>query len=329
MRTHYGRRGGAVPAAAGAILRAAPAADPAIRSEGGNSGVPVYSHSRISSYENCPLQYRYRYIDKIKRDVEGIEAFVGKLVHEILEDLYGDLERARAATAADYQAAFRDLWRRRYSPAVRIVRENMTADDYRALGERCVEDFFKRHHPFDSGEVLGCETRVDFSLDKEGRYRMLGFIDRIDRLAPGVIEIHDYKTGSLPRNGALKNDRQLTLYEIALRERWSDVREVKHVWHYLAHDKTFVERRAPEDLKRTRLTTIRAIQNIEASTDFPARTSALCSWCEYQTICPEWEGKIARAEAPQAPAGDAPPPELEPGTSQYRLFTSGPDSPGR
>lgn len=277
--------------------------------------MPVYSHSRISSFENCQLQYRYRYIDRIRRDVQGVEALVGKVVHEVLEALYGDLDRARAASAADYTALFREIWSRRVTPAVRIVREEMTLDDYQALGERCVESFFRRHHPFDGGEVLGCETRVEFSLDPERRYKMLGFIDRIDRVGPGTLEIHDYKTGSLPRAGALKGDRQLTLYEIALRERWPDVREVRHVWHYLAHEKEFVEQRAAEDLQRTRLATIRAIRTIESTAEFPARRSPLCSWCDYRDICPEWESERTAA-GPRA--------ELQPGTDQYLLFGGAP-----
>lgn len=279
----------------------------------------VYSHSRISSFENCPLQFRYRYIDKIRTDVQGIEAFVGKAVHEVLEALYGDLRLARASTAGDYAARFSEIWRRDYSPAIRIVRPNMTAEDYRRLGERCVESFFKRHHPFDRAEVVGCETRVEFSLDADGRYRMLGFIDRIDRLAPGVIEIHDYKTGNLPREEWLRKDRQLTLYEIALRERWPDVSEVRHVWHYLAHDRQFTARRGPEDLRRVRLSTIRSIQRIESSVDFPARRGVLCSWCEYQPICPEWEAE----RAVERPAAHMPPldlPAMESRTGQYLLF---------
>ena len=35
----------------------------------------VYSHSRLSTFETCPLQYKLRYVDKIKKEEEGIEAF--------------------------------------------------------------------------------------------------------------------------------------------------------------------------------------------------------------------------------------------------------------
>ena len=43
--------------------------------------MPTFSHSRLNAYENCPMQYRLRYVDKV--DVprrESIEAFLGKRV---------------------------------------------------------------------------------------------------------------------------------------------------------------------------------------------------------------------------------------------------------
>lgn len=250
----------------------------------------LYSHSRISSFENCRLQYKYRYIDRIKVDTEGIEAFMGKLVHEVLEDLYKDLDLARASAPGEFGDRFDRLWEDRFGPRVRIVRENMTQEDYRATGRRCVESYFERHRPFASGQVVGLEERVLLTLG-DRRYQLQGFVDRIDKVGEDELEIHDYKTGSLPRPGALKMDRQLSLYEIALRQRYGRLARVRQVWHYLAHDQTFVEERSLDDLQRVRQKTIAAIQTIEATTDFPATRSALCSWCEYQDRCPEWQAE--------------------------------------
>jgi putative RecB family exonuclease len=308
----------------------------------------VYSHSRISCFENCRLQYRYRYIDRIKRDVEGIEAFMGKIVHEVLEGLYRDLPAARSMQAGDFGERFDALWRERLTSAVRIVRDEKTPESYRETGRECVESYHRRHHPFDTGEVVGCETQVEFSLDRQGLYRMQGYIDRIDRVGSDVLEIHDYKTGVLPREGALKRDRQLSLYEIALRQRHTGLREVRQVWHYLAHDRTFVETRTLDELRRTGVDTIHAIQTIEATADFVPRRSPLCSWCDYKDICPEWEEERAAlpAAVPAPPAGvptviaepepiaaeaavvtaadpaEAPPPPraVDTATGQYRLF---------
>ena len=47
--------------------------------------MPVYSHTQLSVYEECPLKYKLRYLDGIKRDTEGIEGFLGNIVHETLK----------------------------------------------------------------------------------------------------------------------------------------------------------------------------------------------------------------------------------------------------
>jgi putative RecB family exonuclease len=52
----------------------------------------IYSHSRLSCYEQCPRKYKLQYIDRIKIEVkETIELFLGKRVHETLKKLYHDL----------------------------------------------------------------------------------------------------------------------------------------------------------------------------------------------------------------------------------------------
>ena len=38
----------------------------------------IYSHSRLSSFENCRKQFHFRYILQIPAETEGIEAFLGK-----------------------------------------------------------------------------------------------------------------------------------------------------------------------------------------------------------------------------------------------------------
>jgi hypothetical protein len=40
--------------------------------------MPVYSHSQLSTYEECPLKYALCYWENVKRDVEGIKALLGK-----------------------------------------------------------------------------------------------------------------------------------------------------------------------------------------------------------------------------------------------------------
>ncbi len=253
--------------------------------------MPVYSHSRLSAFENCPLQYRYRYIDDIRTDFESIEAFMGKRVHETLEVLYSDLDKARGGGVEGAVGAFHRLWERGLTPAVQVIRPDMTAEDYRAIGERCVRTYWEESYPFriDPAAIIGLELKVEIALDKAHQYRMVGYVDRAQRAGPGIIEIHDYKTSaSLPREGSLHYDRQLPLYEMGLRQRFPETSEVRLIWHFLAHAKTFVQSRTREQLDRIRRSCIALIQTVENARDFPSKKGPLCAWCSYQEICPEW-----------------------------------------
>ena len=47
-----------------------------------------YSYSSLQSYQKCPAQFHFRYIERIFKNDEGIEAFMGKRVHETIEYIY-------------------------------------------------------------------------------------------------------------------------------------------------------------------------------------------------------------------------------------------------
>src|SRR6185503_13602548 len=99
------------------------------------SRVPVWSNSRLGSFEKCPLQYRYRYVDRIKRDIFGVEAFMGNRVHEALESLYQEVAKKRVPKIDAVLAHYQARWNAEYDPArVRIVRREFHADDYRKTG---------------------------------------------------------------------------------------------------------------------------------------------------------------------------------------------------
>jgi putative RecB family exonuclease len=249
--------------------------------------VTVYSHSRLSSFENCPRQFYFRYVERVPVETESVEAFVGKRVHEVLERLNRFVGQGLVPSLGKVIARFRSMWDEQYAPdRVRIVRAENDSAVYRELGERCLANFYRRNYPFDREESLGIEEHVAFALDADGRYRMQGIVDRIARAADGAIEIHDYKTGRwVPTQQALDEDRQLALYQIALANRYGDA-SIRLVWHYLSRDQVRVSTRSPEQLERLRADTARRIDEIEAEQSFAPRTSSLCGWCEFRDVCP-------------------------------------------
>lgn len=245
----------------------------------------IYSHSRLDTFENCPLRYKFNYIDNIKRDEESIEAFLGSRFHESMEKLYRDL-RYRIYSLEELLNYYEDLWSKNYHKDILIVRKERTVDDYKNLGKKCIEDYYKRYYPFNQGRVSAIEKRVVIDLNGDGKYLVQGYIDRIDQRDDGTYEIHDYKTsGSLPEQSYFDKDRQLALYQIGTQNLWNDVDRVKLIWHYVTFDKEMSSTRSPEELKVLKEDTISLIKEIENTEEFLPNESALCNWCVYPDLC--------------------------------------------
>ncbi len=251
----------------------------------------LYSHSRISCFETCPKQYSFKYIEKPKIEKKiGIEAFMGSRVHDALEKLYKDLKLTKRNSLSDLLRFYEMEWKKNWSDSIEIVKEGFTQEHYFNLGKKCIESYYRAHQPFFGDKTIACEKRVCFSLDEAGKYKLVGFIDRLAEKTPGHYVIHDYKTaGRLPSQEEKDNDRQLALYSIALYNDFADCVDVNLAWHYLRFNKEIHSRRSGEQLAALKKETIAAIQKIEKAAkknDFPARESALCAWCSYRELCP-------------------------------------------
>jgi len=237
-------------------------------------------------YEQCPLKYKLCYRDKIKRDVEGVEAFLGTRVHDTLKKCYNDVRLTKVNTLDELLSYYDNIWQQNWHDSIIITKKDLTQDHYKALGERMLETYYKRYAPFDSDITISTEMRIAFSLDDD-RYRLMGYIDRLSRAEGDVYQIHDYKTSAyLPSQQDADNDRQLGLYHIGVQKKWPDIKNIRLVWHYLAFDKDLVSSRSEEAISRLVEDTIRTIDEIGATDHFTPRESGLCDWCEYPDLCP-------------------------------------------
>ena len=250
--------------------------------------MPTYSHSQLSTYETCPHQYKLAYIEKIKAETEGIEAFMGSRVHDTLEKLYKDLKVTKPNSLEDLLTFYHQSWEKNWNKMVQIIRKEFSAEDYYRLGERCISDYYRHYFPFDQGRTLGLEENIYFPLEEEKGYWIRGFIDRLTLLDHSILEIHDYKTSNrLATQQEVNSDRQLAFYQMGVEEKWKDIREVRLVWHYLVFDIEIQSSRTPEKLHQLRQETLELIQRIEGDRRFVPKEGPLCDWCDYQGFCPK------------------------------------------
>src|SRR3989338_3075647 len=236
----------------------------------------TYSHSKLGTFQQCRYKYKLQYIDKIKVELEGIEAFMGKIVHETLEKLYKDLKFQKLNSKEELLAFYSQLWDKEWHDEVIIVKNEYTAKNYKEMGRKFVSDYYAHYKPFKQLTTLGLETQDRLELADDIHYHV-----RIDRFAcdkEGNYYICDYKTNnSLKAQEELDEDRQLAMYSLWVRKTYPDAKSVKLVWFFLAFDKEMVSERNEEQLSELKKKVEGLIQEIEACHEFPTNVSALCN----------------------------------------------------
>jgi len=251
-----------------------------------------YSHSRVSAYENCPYQYKLRYIDKIKPEIPTtIEAFMGDMVHQSLEHLYKLKKFKKRVAKSSIIKFYKDLWKKNYSGDILIVKadsENVNAENYRKMGEKFISDYYERMKPFEDMTILGLETQDRMTLSDGNQWHV-----RIDKLgcdSEGNYYVCDYKTNARMKDQEeADSDRQLAMYSIWVKDKFKDCKSVKLVWHMLAFDKDAISERTDEQLEKLQQEIIEKIKEIENATEFPRKQTALCNYCGYKEMCPSFK----------------------------------------
>ena len=266
-----------------------------------------FSYSGIQSFINCPAQFKYRYIDKLYKKDESIEAFMGKRVHETIEYLFNQKLNGHTISYDNLIKYHHDLWGSLWHNRIAIVNRQILPIDrekniplwkkyaafYFRTGEKCITNFYMMNKPFNQN-VYANEYRMDFLLDENENYRIKGVADRVDVDRNGNWEIHDYKTGKrIISQKEANNSLQLGLYQIGLLQKNSNVSSIALVWHFLQQKKENIIVRAKinnqslKNLKNKIKTIIDRIRNkIHIDENFEPKTSLLCNWCYYWEECP-------------------------------------------
>lgn len=247
-----------------------------------------FSHSKLGTYERCPLQYKFRYLTNLKPKREStIEAFMGGMVHDALELLYRDLLKTKLNSLEDLFKFYDEKWRVDWTDDIVINNERYNQKHYYNLGKKCIENYYQKYQPFNQDQTIGVEKQINLNW---GKYSMVGYIDRLAREKEGVYAIHDYKTNSsITEQQYLDKDRQLALYSIAVKQNFKEAREVKLIWHFVAFGEDVTSSRTDMELKELKnniLTIIEEINTAEKEDNFPA-VETKCDWCGFWQYCPK------------------------------------------
>ncbi len=238
---------------------------------------PVLSASAIDTYDQCPLKYRFAYIDNIPETAEKPQLVFGNIIHQVLEYFHSDnlskegellelLERFWQTEGFDYKS--REI----------------------SFKEQGV-DLLKRYYRYfiaDPPEVLQTEFRFKFDLDF---CTIVGKIDRIDRITDGL-KVVDYKTGKTVTKP--QDSLQLAVYCLYLAQQTTTELSGLPVLASLLflreqdqpeHSHSFTSAELDEFKAQINM----VVDGIKSGL-FEHNKGHHCNWCDYKTLlCPAWE----------------------------------------
>lgn len=243
------------------------------------------SYSSISSYELCPLQYRFRYVDGLPSRRTPALAF-GESLHVALRKFHA--QPVPVPPSVEQLLAYLDeSWDG--SPYTSEQEERSYRDHARE-----VLTAYHRANARDFRLPVALEQR--FRIDIDG-VTVSGVIDRMDRHADGSYEIIDYKTSRrLPPRRFVEDDLQLSIYYLAAWEVWG-IRPDRLTLYFLLPGQPVTVTRTPADAEATRARVAEVAARIKAG-EFSPRENRLCDWCDYQARCPIWAHKFQREQTP-------------------------------
>ncbi|MBA3261926.1 MAG: ATP-dependent helicase [Thermoleophilaceae bacterium] len=233
----------------------------------------MLSASDIDTYRICPLKYKFARVFRIPQEPTINQRF-GIVMHQVLERFHteggGSLDRLREL--------FEISWRRSGFGE---------SDDELQFRERAVESL-ERYWRLDhdsQAEPVWFERSFAFKI---GPHLLRGRVDRVDRHPDGSFELIDYKTGKAKTEDELREDVQLSVYQMGARESWRLETSAQSYYYVLTGEKVPVKHSA-EELERVRATVSDIASGILKQRFEPTPSPDICRFCDYRIICPAAE----------------------------------------
>jgi DNA helicase-2/ATP-dependent DNA helicase PcrA len=233
----------------------------------------MLSASDIETYRLCPLKYKFARVFRIPEEPTINQRF-GIAIHQVLERYHAQ----GGGSLEDLMHLFEVAWRR--------CGFGHSADELQ-FREKAVASL-ARYWELDSereGEPVWFERGFSFKL---GEHLVRGRVDRVDRLPDGGYELIDYKTGWAKTEQQLREDIQLSLYQMGAREAWGLPGSAQSYYYVLENEKVPVEH-SDDELTRVRSTVTEIAEGILAQEFEPKPSPDICAACDYRIICPAAE----------------------------------------
>lgn len=252
--------------------------------------VPGLSPSRANDFQQCPLLFRLRVVDK-RPEPPSSAAARGTLVHSVLERLY-DLPLGERTPSAAH-ALVPEAWDRlleRSPEVVTLFADEQEREAWLGSARLLLDTYFTLEDP---NRLQPGDRELAVTTLLEDGPQLRGIVDRLDVAPDGALRVVDYKTGKSPNPGFEGSALfQMRFYAYVL---WRERGVLPALLQLVYLGDGQILRHAPSEAEmRTLEQRLRALwAQIEESArtgEWRPRKSRLCDWCAHQAVCPAFGG---------------------------------------
>lgn len=231
------------------------------------------SYSKVSTYKNCPLQYKYRYILNIPTPPSHALSF-GITIHDTLRDFEIKRRMGIEVSLEDLLKMYKKNWQ----PLGYLNKEHKQ-ERYKE-GATLLKNYLDKSKQ-DKKTPLALEKSFNLKIDG---IKFFGRIDRIDSLEDGGVEIVDYKTGQTKSQKDVDRDDQVSFYAIAAQDALR-MRPEKLTYYFLESGTKVTTTRTPKQLEKKKEEIGEIVSEMKEG-NFKATPGMQCQWCDFKEVCP-------------------------------------------
>lgn len=242
------------------------------------------SVSRKQCYEQCPIQYKYKYHEKIQSNEPIADHFVyGTLIHKIVEEYIKEQGKKEI-----------------YQIALDVFKNKILLEDSKTNPQ--LPEQYKKNLKLHLNNLkklsdqIGYDGHLEwdffYDLDSPNKKCIKGFIDRLIIRGEKYF-ILDYKTtkkGMWRKNqNTIRNDLQLRIYSRIVQKTFNVKAENIRAALFYILDSDLISTKFTEESLATAekelLDTYNEIKDIDVNNVF-GKTGNHCRFCQYRKICP-------------------------------------------
>ncbi len=269
------------------------------------------SPSKVSSFRDCALAFRFSAIDKLP-EPPFLSATKGTLVHRALQLLFWDEPQGGRTLSA----ALAKLERAKLEMAVdpEFTGLELGDDDKDVFfdeADALVRKYFELEDP-NEVRVLGVELKLEARI---GSLLLRGIIDRLELDADGELVITDYKTGKSPSANFEQARMGGVHFYAFLCEQVFGRRPARIQLLHLADPVAISLVPSEQSIRglRNRTQAIwTAVEQACETESFAPKVSRLCDYCSFKAYCPEFGGDLDAVPRLVGDADAVPPLALAP-----------------